>query len=723
MKNLSCEIENFGIIKNFKHAFKDGITVLSGENGQGKSTVLKSLDMNLFDRYPETLDDYLSWDVPPEETSFKHTWSFEHRGHSFSSMMKYDGKSRSTTRELYIDGATTPYKNSEATKKLAEHLDPKMDPPALIARQKDKGAVDVSPSERREHMRKAFDVNFPEEVKELQALESQVELKIAETDKKLVQVQAQKFEPVELPPLPLTDEEVIKAQKDVDRLRGEISVIEGVVTQYQNKKDKVLRKTNRAQVLADARDKLTIEITEKDQALKDHQPVEKLPTMISIEDQLRVKNELLITKNLDKSNLENEVVQLQEQSAKIVLERLPQFDRKSLDEALALITDATSKLTRVQSDLDSLNKGICPTCSQPLTDPGKISSLEVDKKNLTDQIAGWSTKRDEQNVLLAAHQQLVDSQNRLRDERSRIDSQVSQKQAQVTSMVSEISQLNAGVSSLVGQKDKLVTDHGWTKTNLESKLVELRAALPIKHQELLDADIERDAVVQELARLVDPSQQQADVIRLKGEIEIITGHLREQEQVQARRTVLIEQNEKTEKARVDNLIEQEKLTAERQTLGSELADLVTARVAFQKDLPTFIVLKKVENISREVNEFLRKTYAGRYQIKFVNKKDSLMMLYGPRDKDVKLASGYEAQVFSMAYQIALNKLQDLDFLILDEVDSQASERSSLLFYKVLAETQDAVRTKIIVSHKKVTKDLLSLDFGAEIIEFENGVAS
>lgn len=723
MKNLYCELENFGIIKDFKHRFRDGITVLSGENGQGKSTVLKALDMNLFDRYSGNLEDYLNWDAEPETTFFRHKFSFEHRGHSFVSTMKYDGKSSSTSRELYVDGATTPYKNSEAVKKLAEFLDPKMDPPAMIARQGTVSAVDAGPAERREHMRKAFDVNFPEEIKELQALESQVEKKIVETDKKLVELQALKFEPVEVPELPLTVEQITELSQQERSLRDQVSTIESAASRYSTKLAEVHRKTKSLQLVQTGHDSLVLEITQKEQAVQSHPGVETLPAMISLVDQVRIKSEYLVIKESDKTNLESEITRLRGESSAIVLDRTPAFDRGPLDEALSLLADFTSKLTRVQSDLDSLNRGECPTCNQPLTAPDKIASLETLKREYTDTISDWTEKRDVQNRALTEHLRINEEQSKLRDKRSQLDQQVSQKQENVARVSTEISNLKTEISQLNSQKDKLVTDHGWVLTNLKTRLTELQAQRPLKDQELITAREEYRIVCQELAQIENPELKQVELTRLKTELETVLNSLREQDRVQAQRVLLLKQNEQLELDKIKNIEEQQKYQFERQTLGSELLDLTAARMAYQKDLPTFIVLKKVENISLEINEFLRKTYKGRYSIKIVNRKDSLLMLYGPRDKDVKLASGYEKQVFSMAYQIALNKMQDLDLVILDEVDSEASESSSLLFYRVLGEIQDAVRQKIVVSHKPVTKDLLGMDFGADIITFENGVAS
>jgi chromosome segregation ATPase len=58
------------------------------------------------------------------------------------------------------------------------------------------------------------------------------------------------------------------------------------------------------------------------------------------------------------------------------------------------------------------------------------------------------------------------------------------------------------------------------------------------------------------------------------------------------------------------------------------------------------------------------------------------------------------------------------FLVLDEVDSAASDRNSLLFYQTISEIP--YNQLFVVTHREPTKDYLKSDHGANVFIFKNG---
>lgn len=63
-------------------------------------------------------------------------------------------------------------------------------------------------------------------------------------------------------------------------------------------------------------------------------------------------------------------------------------------------------------------------------------------------------------------------------------------------------------------------------------------------------------------------------------------------------------------------------------------------------------------------------------------------------------------------------------MILDEADSSATDKNSEIFYRVLGDSIGCgIEQVILVSHKQSTRDILQFDYGADVVTFDNGVAS
>lgn len=89
-------LENFGAIKRFSKSFGTGIFVLSGDNGSGKSTVIKAVLLAVFDDYSGSLSDYVNW----ESDYFQVEVDFTHQGVGYKSFVRYDG---ATDRSLIFE--------------------------------------------------------------------------------------------------------------------------------------------------------------------------------------------------------------------------------------------------------------------------------------------------------------------------------------------------------------------------------------------------------------------------------------------------------------------------------------------------------------------------------------------------------------------------------------------------------------------------------------------
>jgi DNA repair exonuclease SbcCD ATPase subunit len=159
MKILEIDITDFGIVEKATIDFTDkSLVVFSGKNGSGKSTILQALLMNIADAYKGSLSEYVRWGAKEFRVAIK----FELHGVIYNSIIVGGtGSSRS------LSFGEEVYRNSDAKKKLAELIDPSIFKSVAISSQGQVDLIETTPSERREHLKKVYDLNFVEQLHRL----------------------------------------------------------------------------------------------------------------------------------------------------------------------------------------------------------------------------------------------------------------------------------------------------------------------------------------------------------------------------------------------------------------------------------------------------------------------------------------------------------------------------------------------------------------------------
>lgn len=108
LKIQSISLVNFGVHKNSTFIFSNNTTLISGNNGSGKSTVIRAIGLALFDYKPTTLKDLISRGAEYAEI----TVEFEYGNHSCS-IYRRIGTEQKTA--LMVDGELVEmYKESYA---------------------------------------------------------------------------------------------------------------------------------------------------------------------------------------------------------------------------------------------------------------------------------------------------------------------------------------------------------------------------------------------------------------------------------------------------------------------------------------------------------------------------------------------------------------------------------------------------------------------------------
>ena len=168
-----------------------------------------------------------------------------------------------------------------------------------------------------------------------------------------------------------------------------------------------------------------------------------------------------------------------------------------------------------------------------------------------------------------------------------------------------------------------------------------------------------------------------------------------------------EYNTKIKLEEKDHILFIEKKQEELDKNFQKLNLLETSRKILSKDFNSYLIDKGTNFIKNKMNEIFAKSY-GKYNITLDRNSKGVDFFYSSPENNiltsVEMASGYEKQLLSVSFRLALANLHKLGIFIFDEIDSDSSEENSLKLYKtILAQKYSQL---FIVTHKEMTKDYL-----------------
>lgn len=151
------------------------------------------------------------------------------------------------------------------------------------------------------------------------------------------------------------------------------------------------------------------------------------------------------------------------------------------------------------------------------------------------------------------------------------------------------------------------------------------------------------------------------------------------------------------------------------TLEYDIKILEETFRVFDREFPSFMIEKATKHIQIKMNDFFQRCYRGRYEVYFKQneKQDGVDFFYsisdGGHPKPAAISSGFERQLLSMAFRIALGSITDIGLYVFDEIDSFSDpENSIVLFDNFLSkEKYDQV---IIISQKPETIEFIMNNF-------------
>jgi DNA repair exonuclease SbcCD ATPase subunit len=693
----SIALENFGIVRKFAKQFDRQILVISGENGQGKSTLLKAIMLAVFDEYDGTLADYINWD----SDSFRVIVGFSHRGVQYESTVFYDG----TTDRILRFGSEVR-KGEEAKKKLKEIFDVDLLKAAMLAVEQQIDVVNTKPAERRDYLKRIYDIEFKYQISTLEDEVKEHELELVKKTTTQTEIENRQYSVPERLIYPFGETEYELNKSNLELSRRTLSDIEGQIRTYQQAKSDVDKLTQQFNQLD-----IQIESVNKEIVLIDNSLVGLPEKKRALLEELEIKKvDQLKSNTKDLAESMNRSASIENERKDIYLERLPVFDNDEYSKISQEIYTKKSKLKELQNAKD-----VCPTCGQNINTPEHIAKRKFEIEGLINSISdltncfmNLSASKKNREEAEARNKQKTDrkvylnSQLALEAEKQK---GVQQKgQSAIDKIDSEIAHLDSNIASEEKHLQEVISTKEKSRDNLINQSLDIQKRLN-----------EAQSKIKEIPNLPieETKQKIIDLDKSIKSYDDITSRNQEIEKMEQQVILQKEQDFK----------QLEILKDEVQVLNKLIVDVKTGIKILKTEFPIYVISRVVKDIEKSMNDFLKKTYGGRYNIEVSDKKNALHILYGPKKKDVSLSSGYEKQIFSSAFRLALCHAMGNKSVLLDEVDSAASDKNSEVLYNVLGElVGNGIEQMIVISHKSSTRSLLESDYDAEVITFEKGLA-
>ena len=691
-------LENFGIIKRFSKQFDKNIFILSGENGEGKSSVVKAILLAVFDDYKGVLSDYVNWD----SNYFQVIVNFTHRGVDYESTVRYESSTDRTFRF-----GNNVLKGDEAKRKLKEIVDVDLLKAGMLAMEQKISIVETSPAERREYLKRIYAIEFKRQLSDLENDIKASELELAKKVTLQTEIENRKYSIPDKPEYPFEKKEYDLIKVNLKIEREKLHAAEDSIRVYRQIQSELSNLEIQFAKLSNSIDTLTSKIDLNKQRQMG------LP---------EAKNKAIVSETIVLNASENELKKINDDFIQkkyalntelnaIILERLPVFSLEDFNAVSQDLYSKKNKLTELQSVMD-----ICPTCGQSISSPEhtarrkeEIVKLEKTINGLMIQFSLLSEKK--------SRRELVDKTNLERTNRK------TDLQHQIAMLseknISDCLRIQAKIDQSKGKLDRLDTEFEAENSRLSELVSADTANKNNLNTQLENMKIKIHEFQEKLSNMTTISLDE-----IKERIQKFEKDIHSYDDVSSR-LIEIERMEKQIFIQQENDIRQlDAVRIEIQVLNQLIEDWKLGVKVLKTEFPVYVISRVIKDIEKSMNEFLKRTYP-KYRVEVQDKKNALRIVYGPKKKDVSLASGFEQQVFSLSFMYAISHAIGNKCLLLDEADSQSSDSNSEKLYNVIGSLveQKLFTQLFVISHKPLIHELLLNQYDADIIEFKNGVTA
>lgn len=685
----SLHLEHFMRITKADLDLQSAITILEGDNGQGKSAIMEAIAVCLAERKrADSVKEFV-------QKGFDHA--------KIVLRMKYNSVPIIFNVTLNVRGGTPlerdveyegkHYINSEVTD-LIKELDFTFYSDIILSMQGQDDIATMTPVQRANLLQRLFQFDFAEKVKgindKIDEANEAIKLdnsKIDYLNKELVAKKARR-DSVVLKEPPFDSSTYYAKQTEQDELFEELTNIKKImneVNELQDKRNTIVEKSNnlgyKIQELRQKKETAQAAKTELETFDFDG----KSSALTSEIENLR--------KEIDSQNVS---LQMFDESIKA--------NQTKQTEVLQNIATCKYKDTEFAKKLALIEKGVCPECGQSTCNMDH-SVIEYDKDTNLNQII--DLEAEEGNIGFA----IADDKRKKEEIRQKISSLISKKatsEANLTSLRSTYNVLKSKVMPLEIY-EQLESD----LTVAESDQAALQDAYNNVMNEL---EKRKDALIKQ-----DEIERKYEAI--KADIKMFDNVMMFNDAAQKQ----IEQYDEDIENSEMNIEEIKNIVA---SLTKDIECYNEVKKVLDKELPNFLIVKTCSRLESEMNIFVQEVFP-EFRIRLLQSKRGVEFFYtvdaNNTMEDVKtlinskMASGYERSVLGIAFKVALCRAYGLTFAALDEIDSAASDDNSMKTFSSLINS-NVFDQMIFITHKEPTKEMIrSLADDVTCYHVEGGV--
>jgi len=323
-----------------------------------------------------------------------------------------------------------------------------------------------------------------------------------------------------------------------------------------------------------------------------------------------------------------------------------------------------------EEQLDVMRTGICHVCGGAIEE-AKVAALEV---KLTEASTMLNALTFETKELQGAVARLIDLHAGAR----RVEVEHSARTARYKEQ-----------QLLLSHHPELIAKGYEYVAGLESELETARSELQILHAE----EAKSSQLWEELGKLKEAKARQKELTLLLEEHARIVAINSERTRFNLETTSAATRHEEV-KASLASTISK---------TASSIEVLRRAMGIFETEFPNFIILKTCGRVENYINDFVGRVFPY-MKVKLSQNRGGVDFYYTTSENStewlsVKMASGAQASILSLAWRVAIAKLYGITTLLLDEVDAAATDENSKVIYEFIS-TLDEFHQLILISHRK-----------------------
>lgn len=669
----NLHLEHFMKITEADLDLSSAITILEGDNGQGKSAVMEAIAVCLAERKrADSVKDFVQKEFDHAKIVLE--MKYNSVPIVFNVVLNVRG---GTPLERDVEYEGKHYINSEVTD-LIKELDFTFYSDIILSMQGQDDIATMTPVQRANLLQRLFQFDFAEKVKgvndKIDEANEAIKLdnsKIDYLNKELVAKKARR-DSVVLKEPPFDSSTYYAKQAEQDKLFEELSNTKKImseVNELHDKRNNIVEKSNN--------------LGYKIQDLK-----QKKETAQAAKNELETfdfdgKSSALT------SEIENLRKEIDSQNASLqMFDESIKANQTKQTEVLQNIATCQYKDTEFAKKLSLIEKGVCPECGQS-TCGMDHSVIEIDKEANAGQIIFLKTEEGNLGFTIA------DDKRKKETVRQNISSLISKKataEANLTSLRSTYNVLKAKVMPLDVYEQ------------LESDLTVAEA----DQAALQDA---YNNVMNELEKRKDAWIKQDEIER---KYEAIKSDIKMFDNAMVFNNAAQKQIEQYDEDIKNSELNIEEIKNNAASLAKDIDCYNEVKKVLDKELPNFLIVKTCSKLETEMNTFVQEVFP-EFRIRLLQSKRGVEFFYttDPNNdmEDVKslinskMASGYERSVLGIAFKVALCRAYGLTFAALDEIDAAASDDNSMKTFSSLINS-NVFDQMIFITHKEPTKEMI-----------------